>query len=115
MIADRNCFLSEPPLMPVVGKFLGKFLAPIGKMPKPLAGDPKKMAETFKKGVRVEVKRDPVIRTVVGLESMSDDDLAENIEALVSFLKVKLPKGKSNIGKGKLKFSMSKPIVLEVD
>ena len=46
-IAETSFFLAEPPLMAVVGKFLGKFLAPIGKMPKPLVGDPKKMIETF--------------------------------------------------------------------
>jgi large subunit ribosomal protein L1 len=113
-ISETNFFLAEPPLMPVVGKFLGKYLAPIGKMPKPLVGDPKKMIETFQKGVRIEAKKEPVIKTIVGSEKMSDDDLAANIQAAVNFIKTKLPKGKNNLRSIKLKFTMSKPIALEV-
>lgn len=114
VISETTFFLSEPPLMQVVGKFLGKFLAPIGKMPRPLVGDPQKMVETFKKGVKLEVKKEAVLKTVVGSEDMKDEEVAENIQALMNSFTKKLPKGKNNIDKIKLKLTMSKPVNLEV-
>ena len=94
---------------------MGKFLAPIGKMPKPLVGEPQKMVETFKNGVKIEIKKEAVLKTVVGSEDMKDDDITANIQALVNFVKTKLPKGRNNINNIKLKLTMSKPMKLEVD
>lgn len=114
LISETDFFLSEPKLMTVVGKHLGKFLAPIGKMPKPVVGDIEKMIKDYEKGVRIDTKKQLVIHLTVGLEDMKEEDVAKNIEAVVAFLKKRLPKGKNNIKSIFLKLTMSHPIKLEV-
>jgi ribosomal protein L1 len=45
---------------------------------------------------------------------MSDDDIAENIKAVIDHLIHKLPKGRNNIKNVLVKFTMSKPVKIEV-
>jgi large subunit ribosomal protein L1 len=115
VINQTDFFLAEPKLMPVVGKHLGKFLAPVGKMPKPLVGDVEKMIKDSGNGVRVKVTKQAIIHTVVGSEKMDDKDVEENIRALLNFLKSRLPRGKNNIKDVYFKLTMGQPIKLEVD
>lgn len=114
LASQTNFFLAEAKLMPLVGKVLGQFIAPRGKMPKLVAGDVKTVVKNYKKSVRLRVKDSPVIQCLVGKESMKDEEVAENVEAVLNFLETKLPKGKHNIGKVLLKTTMSKPIKIEV-
>lgn len=114
LISQTDFFLSEPKLMPIVGKHLGKFLAPINQMPKPVVGDLKKVVSNYKKGIKIQVKKQPIIHTVVGSEDMKEEDITENIKAVVDFIKLKVPKGKNNIDTIYLKLTMSHPIKLKV-
>ncbi len=114
LIAETQIFLSEPKLMPVVGKHLGKFLAPRGLMPKPIVGNVEKVIKDSGGGVKIVVDKQPIIHTVVGSEKMDDKDVEENIRALLNFLEKKLPKGKNNIKDVYLKLTMSHPVKLEV-
>ncbi len=114
LINSTQLFLAEPKLMPTIGKFLGKFLAPRGLMPKPLIGNIENAINDYKKGVRLSIKKQPILHTVIGTEDMKDEEINENIKTLIEFLKNKLPKGKNNLGKVVLKMTMSKPIKLEV-
>ncbi|MEM5844362.1 MAG: 50S ribosomal protein L1 [Candidatus Aenigmatarchaeota archaeon] len=107
-------FLAEPKLMPLIGKYLGQFLGPRGKMPRIITGNVEKLIENYKKSVRIRIKDSPVVQCMVGKEDMKDEEIAENIEAVLEALKAKLPKGKQNIGEVLLKLTMSKPIKLEV-
>jgi large subunit ribosomal protein L1 len=115
LIQETDFFFSEPKLMPIVGKFLGKFLAPRGLMPKPVASDIKKLIGDSKNSVRIHLDKQPIIHTVVGSDKMNDKDVEENIKTLLNFLIKKLPKGKSNIKNVYLKFTMGQPIKLEVE
>ncbi|MDI6825895.1 MAG: 50S ribosomal protein L1 [Candidatus Aenigmarchaeota archaeon] len=115
MIKRTDFFLAEPKLMPVVGKHLGKFLAPREKMPKPVIGDVEKMIKDIKKSIRIVVSKQPIIHTVVGSEKMDDKDIEENINAVMNFLKRRLPKGKNNIKNIYLKLTMGSPVKLEVE
>lgn len=114
IVKNIDFFLAEPKLMPLVGKYLGQFLGPRGKMPKIITGDIEKLIENYKKSVRIRIKDAPVVQCTVGKESMKDEEIAENIEAVIETLKSKLPKGKQNIGEILLKLTMSKPIKIEV-
>jgi large subunit ribosomal protein L1 len=114
IINQTDFFLAEPKLMTVVGKHLGRYLAPRGIMPKPVVGNLGNMIKDFKNGVRLTVKKQPIIHTTVGSEKMSDEDIEENIKAIIEFLRSKLPKGKDNIKNIYLKLTMSKPIKLGV-
>ncbi len=114
LIKETDFFLAEPKLMPLIGKSLGKYLAPKGLMPKPILGDPNNAIKDLEDGVRIVVKKHPTIQTIVGTEEMSDDDIAENIQAVIEHLIHKLPKGKGNIKNVLVKFTMSKPVKIEV-
>ncbi len=111
---NTDFFLSEAPLMPLIGKLFGQTLAPRGKMPKVITGDVKKIVENYKKSVRVAVRNSPVIQCFVGKEDNDTRKIAENVEAVLKFLETKLPRGRQNIGKVLLKLTMSKPIKVEV-
>jgi large subunit ribosomal protein L1 len=114
LIRNTDFFLSEPPLMPIVGKHLGQILAPRGKMPTVITRDVKSMISELEKSIRIRTKDAPVIQCPVGTEDMPDEKIAENIEALIEFIITKLPRGRNNIGKILLKLTMSKPVRVEV-
>jgi large subunit ribosomal protein L1 len=111
---EVDFFLAEPKLMPAIGRALGPYLSPRGKMPKLITSDLKKMVKEYKKSVRAKMKDAPVIQCLVGKENMKDDELAENVETILKHLETKLPKGKHNFGKILLKFTMSKPVGLVI-
>ncbi len=107
-------FLSEVPLMPLIGKSLGQTLSPRNKMPKVISGDPNSLIRNYKKSVRLAVKSAPVIQCFVGRENMDMKKIAENIESVLKFLENKLPNGRQNMGKILVKFTMGKPERIEV-
>lgn len=114
LVKQTDFFLAEPKLMPVVGKILGAYVGPRGKIPKILSGDAKTLVKNYKKSVRVRVKDSPVIQCIVGNEKMKDEEVVENVEAVIKFLETKLPKGKTNIGKTHLKLTMGQPVKVEM-
>ena len=114
-MANQADFLfGDPKVMPLVGKALGTILGPRGKVPKILAGDVKSLVNTHRKATRIRTKDSPVILCAVGTDKMSDEHVAENVEAVVKFLEHRLPRGKANIAKMALKLTMGKPAKLEV-
>jgi large subunit ribosomal protein L1 len=115
LIKETDFFLSEPKLMPIVGKHLGKFLAPRKLMPKPVVGDVEKTVKELKNSVRIVLDKQPVIHAVVGSEDMDEKDVAENIESVISFLSKRLPRGRNNIKSVYLKLTMGHPVLLEVE
>ena len=108
-------FLCEAPLMPVVGKVLGRYLAPKGRMPKLIQSgkDPASLIDETKKTVRIRLRDSPSIQVIVGTESMTDQQLKENAEKIIEEVKKALP-GKSQIRNVYLKFTMSRPVKLKV-
>jgi len=114
LVKNTDFFLAEPQLMPLIGKILGQFLAPKGKMPKIISGDVEKMVENYKKSVKIRIKDSPVVQCTVGKENMKDEEIAQNVQAIINFLKERLPKGSKNIKEVLLKLTMSKPVKIEV-
>ena len=110
---DTDFFLAEAKLMPVIGKALGQILAPRQKMPKIISGDVKTLVDKLKKSTKIKTKDSPVIQCLVGKDSMSDEQLAENIESVVKYLETKLPRGKDNVKELLVKMTMSKPVKVE--
>src|SRR3989344_6871163 len=108
-------FVCEAPLMPLVGKTLGKFLGPKGKMPKLLPPGPnyKNIVDETKKSVRVKLRDSPTIQTCVGSENMSDTHIRENIERVMEEVRKSIPP-KTQIKNVYFKLTMSKPVKLEV-
>lgn len=104
-------YICEAPLMPLVGKVLGKYLAPRGRMPKllPPGRNPATMIDEAKKSVRIRLRDAPSIQVMLGTENMTDEQLAANAERVLDEVKKSLP-GKAQIRNVYLKFTMSRPV-----
>jgi large subunit ribosomal protein L1 len=109
---EYDFFIAEAPLMPLVGRGLGSFLGPRGKMPTPVPPNApiEQLVANHRKMVRVRMREQPVLQCRVGTETMPDDKLAENIQAVVSRVEQKLERGFKNIGEILVKGTMSKPV-----
>jgi large subunit ribosomal protein L1 len=92
-------FVAQADMMPLVGRFLGPVLGPRKKMPKPVpaSAKPEPLIERLQSTVKVGVKDQPNIQTLVGTQDMSDEQLAENIEAVLAVLDRNLEKGRNQI------------------
>jgi large subunit ribosomal protein L1 len=109
-------FISEAPLMPIVGKSLGATLGPRGKMPTPVppnANIADQIARHQKLAI-VRTKTQAVIQNRVGTEEMKDEEIAENITVIVRRLEGKLKRGMKNIKSITLKTTMGKPVELKL-
>lgn len=109
---DYDFFIAEAPLMPLVGRALGSFLGPRGKMPTPVppTAPIDQVVANHRKMVRVRMREQPVLQCRIGTESMPDDKLVENVQTVVSRVEQKLERGFKNIGEILLKATMSKPV-----
>ena len=105
---STNYFIAEAPLMAVVGKRLGTVLGPRGKMPKPIppGADPTGMIESLRKTVSVRTKDRITFHAPVGTVEMPVEQIAENIDALLKRIELKLEKGRMNIDSSYIKTTM---------
>ena len=111
LVRKHDFFLSDTSLMPSVGRSIGQFLGPKGKMPTPLPyGAPlESIVNRFQTSIRLRVKNQLSVSARVGDENMDDSSLANNSVAVVSALEKKLPQGEKNIHGAVFKFTMSRP------
>jgi large subunit ribosomal protein L1 len=108
-------FVCEAPLMPLVGRILGRYLGPKGKMPRllPPGKDPKYVIDETKKSIRINVRDAPTIQIGVSSESMSDAQIKENIERVIEEVRKSLP-AKAQIKNVYIKTTMGKPVKVGV-
>jgi large subunit ribosomal protein L1 len=123
-----DAFIAVAPMMGKVATTFGRVFGPMNRMPSPQAGiipkalgghdsgEPeeeavKMMIEKMNKSIRVKNK-EMAIKLPVGKEDMSDDELKENIEAVIKGLEKKLPRGRDNVKEVLIKFTMTKPIAV---
>ncbi len=109
-VKSYDFFLCEAPLMPLVGKILGRYLGPKGKMPRPLppGRDPAPLVEQTKNMVRINVRDSPSIQIPIGSEIMEDAQIKQNAERVIEEVKKALP-GKAQIKNIYIKTTMGKP------
>ena len=110
VVRAYDFFLSDTALMPAVGRSLGQFLGPKGKMPTPLPyGAPiESIAARMRSSVRARAKNQLNISTKIGDEKMNDAQLVSNANAVIAAIEKKLPQGEKNISNALIKFSMGK-------
>jgi len=119
-LADEyDYFIAQANIMTDIAATFGKVFGPKGKMPSPKSGcivspksNLKNLAEKLKKIVKLQAKKQPVISTIIGVEDMSDEDLADNALSIYEFVLKKLPRGTQQIKKSYIKFTMSKPVII---
>jgi large subunit ribosomal protein L1 len=105
-------FIAEAPLMPLVGKNLGPILAPRNLMPVPIApsADLKSNIESRRNILKIQLKSSPAIHLGVGREEMKDEEVAENIDAVIKAVVSILPKKKEQVKNYVVKLTMGKPV-----
>ena len=111
VVKAYDFFLADTSLMSSVGRSLGQFMGPKGKMPSPIAyGAPiENIADRFRGSVRARSKNQLNISAKIGDEKMEDEQLLGNAAAVISAIEKKLPQGDKNIRNAIIKFTMSKP------
>ncbi len=111
----HDFFVCEAPLMPLVGKILGRYLGPKGKMPRllPPGKDPKFVIEETKRSVRINVRDSPTIQIGVSAEDMSDEQIKENVEKVIEEVRKSLP-AKAQLKNAYIKTTMGKPVKIGV-
>jgi len=111
-INKYDFFLADTKVMPLVGKTLGQFLGPRGKMPTPVPFDApiESFLQRFRSSIKVRTRASLSISCKIGDESMEDTDLAINAHTVLSVIEKKLPNGEKNIKKIMMKTTMGKPV-----
>ena len=113
---EYDFFIAEAPLMPLVGRALGSFLGPRGKMPTPVSPNApiEQIVTAHRKMVRVRMREQQVLQCRIGTENMTDEKLAENIQAVISRIEQRLERGFKNMAEILVKSTMSKPVKISI-
>ncbi|MDG6939839.1 MAG: 50S ribosomal protein L1 [Nitrososphaerota archaeon] len=88
-------FMADTSLMPRIGKTLGPFLGPKGKMPLPITLNSPidQMLERLRGSIRSRTRAHSAISCKIGEEDTDDDKLAANALAVLESLERKIPNG----------------------
>lgn len=116
LINGYDFFLADTQLMANVGKTLGQFMGPRGKMPTPVPFNApiESILDRFKSSIRVRLRNSLSLACKIGDETMSDEDLFANANAIIGTIEKKLPSGDKNIKKIMVKTTMGKIIKPQV-
>lgn len=111
-LKDYDVFVAEAPMMPTVGRVAGPILGPRGKMPTPVPPQAPidNIIERERCVVNLRSRDKPFIHCIVGKEDMSDEDIAQNIESVVSNLNGATKRGWGNIKSMFLKLTMGESV-----
>ncbi|MFX1468194.1 MAG: hypothetical protein ACFFB8_05985 [Promethearchaeota archaeon] len=112
-------FVVEDKMMRDVARYLARFLGPVGKMPKPFPTgygiisspeDLKVAYDRYKRVIRIQMKKQPIIFAKIGKKSMGKEKLYENMKTVVDFIADKMPHKFNNFKSMYLKSTMGKPV-----
>ncbi len=114
---EYNLFVAQGNLMTDVAKVFGKTLGPRNKMPNPKYNgvvvpgtNLVELKSKLEKMVRAKTKSEPIIKTFIGNQNMSDNELFENMMAIYNAIIRTLPQEEANINEIILKLTMGPPI-----
>lgn len=112
---EYDVFISEAPLMPLVGRIFGPVLGPRGKMPIPVPPnvDITPVINKYRKTVIVRMRNQPIIQVSVGSQQMKDEDIVDNTMAVLHVLDGKLKRGLKNVKYAFIKTSMGEPVKIK--
>jgi len=112
VVRAHDFFLADASLMSAVGRALGQFLGPKGKMPTPLPyGAPiETIASRLRSSTRIRSKNQLNMSTKIGDEGLTDEEIAANANAVISAVEKKLPQGDKNLRNTVIKFTMGNAV-----
>jgi|TARA_Y100000310_G_scaffold326648_1_gene391848 large subunit ribosomal protein L1 len=121
LIKKYDFFIAQASLMAGVATAFGKVLGPAGKMPSPQLGilvnvDDKEIAE-LKRRIDTSVKirsKEASIKLAIGKENMGDKEIIENVLQVYNTLIKNLQREKDNIKNIEIKFTMTKPVKINI-
>lgn len=121
LVKEFDFFIAHMSLMPSVATTFGKVLGPTGKMPSPQLGvitkeDDETINVLLKKidhAIKIKLK-EPSLKISIGKESMKDEEIIANAQAIFGGLVNVLPTKRDNIKSILIKLTMSKPIKVEM-
>ncbi len=112
-------FVVEDKMMRDVARYLARFLGPVGKMPKPFPKgygiisspeDLKTAFDRYKRIIRIQMKKQPIIFATIGKRSMEASKLFENIKVVVNFIADQMPHKFNNFKSMYFKSTMGRPV-----
>jgi len=103
--------------MPKIGRVLGPYLGPKGRMPTPVPPNAplESMLNRYRTAVRIKSRGSLSVAGKVGDESLNDGNVADNAMAVISQVEKKLPNGERNIQSMTLKKTMGKLVKAKVE
>ena len=121
LIKSYDFFIANAKLMPAVATSFGRVLGPVGKMPSPQLGilpnEDDKLVEAIVNKINSTVKvrvKEPSIKVSIGKQSMDTEKIMQNALAVYKKVLNALPRSIDNIKNVKIKFTMSKPVKVEL-
>ena len=121
LVKNFDFFIAQASLMPSVATTFGRVLGPVGKMPSPqlgiVASVNDREIENLKNRINTSIKirtKEPSIKVSVGKHSMKDGDIIENAMSVYNAVLNALPRNKENVKNVELKFTMSKPVKVNI-
>ncbi|MFX0071227.1 MAG: hypothetical protein ACFFAO_09070 [Candidatus Hermodarchaeota archaeon] len=121
-VKKYDFFVVEDKLMRDVARYLARFLGPVGKMPKPFptgygiissVDDLNNAFDRYKKIIRVQVKKHPIVQAKVGKKSMDPEKVLENVKTIVEYIADLMPHKYNNLKSMFVKTTMGKPIKID--
>ena len=118
-VKKYDFFIVEDKMMRNVARYLARFLGPMGKMPKPFPSgygiissteDLKIAFERYKKIIRIQMKKEPIIFAKIGKKSMDKKQLFDNIKVVVNFIADRMPHRFNNFKSMYFKSTMGKSV-----
>jgi len=109
---EYQFFIADTSLMPKIGRILGPFLGPKGRMPTPVppAAPLESMLSRYKTAVRIKSRGSLSVAGKIGDESLDDVKVADNALAVINQVERKLPNGEKNINSLLVKKTMGKTV-----
>jgi len=110
---DYDFFLAQSTMMADIAKVFGRTFGPRSKMPDPKIGCVLAPASNMEPQVHrlqtlavLQTKNEPALKGAIALESMKDEQVADNLMAIYEALLKALPQGKDNVRNIMLKLTM---------
>jgi large subunit ribosomal protein L1 len=111
LVRGIDFFIAETSLMPLIGRALGSILGPRGGMPTPIppTSPIDDLIDRRRRTVQLRVRGQLSAQCKVGSEDMESEDIADNIQAILTRLERRLEKGMRNIREAYVKTTMGPP------
>ncbi len=84
--SEYDFFFAQADLMPLVGRFLGRYLGPRGKMPTPISPNANIAAfiERARRSIRLRMRNQPQVLCRVGSEDQPLEEILKNVEEVLN-------------------------------